>query len=290
MHLPKVAYDFEHKTPIPQPKVWSTWRLLQSKIVHAVHLLLFSSGAAAVCPAYPCARIDNKVELGGIKKAELKKDIFNAYSWFSIWFGCLAYAIAVSEAMGQEAHNLKIRRIPRWMEILLTDPHKDRNCEQDGSSTNEIEDSEPLDESFVSDLANSCVGRFDDSVERVGSFVTIPADDKEDTVSIDWLVACHVPVWYAWGPREEEISRQNPFWQQYAPPLDAELVISWGSEPERRESDTSISALPQTATLSSPNTPAQVATPSSPNILAQVDDPSSATGLASGRSSKCYPV
>ncbi|RXW11164.1 hypothetical protein EST38_g14691, partial [Candolleomyces aberdarensis] len=257
MHIPKIVYDFERKIPIPQPKVWSTWRLLQSKIVHAVHLLLFASGAAAVRPAYPCARIDNKLELGKIRKAELKKDIFAAFSWFSVWFGCFAYAIAVSEAMTQEARDLNIRRIPKWIEILLADADTDLDSQQDGAGSNNRGEL-TLDETFVSDLANSCIGRFDASVERVGTFVTIPADDKEDTISIDWLVACHVPVWYAWGEREEEIARKNPFWQRYAPPPDAEQVTLWGSNPS--------------------------------TALAQVDTPPLDNALASSRPTKHYPV
>ncbi|RXW15848.1 hypothetical protein EST38_g10004 [Candolleomyces aberdarensis] len=255
MQIPKTAYDFERKIPIPQPKVWSTWQLLQSKIVHAVHLLLFVSGAAAVRPAYPCARIDRKVESGKIGKAELKKDIFTAFSWFSIWFGCLAYAIAVNEVMTQEAQNLNIRRIPKWIEILLVDGRKDLDSQQDGvgvANPREL----TLDETFVSDLANSCVGRFDGSVERVGAFVTIPADDKEDAVSIDWLVACHVPVWYAWGQREEEIARKNPYWQRYAPPPDAVQVTSWGSDYEGRQSSSASAALAQADTSALDNAPA----------------------------------
>ena len=76
----------------------------------------------------------------------------------------------------------------------------------------------------MSDLQNSCVARFDKSVERVGVFVKIPDSDLEDLVSIDWLCQVGVPVWYEWGAREIEIAFKNPFWRRYAPPPDAVQV------------------------------------------------------------------
>ncbi|RXW16790.1 hypothetical protein EST38_g9067 [Candolleomyces aberdarensis] len=249
LHLPRVTYDTLCKTPVPEHKIWLEWQRLQSQIAQAIHVLLFASGAAAVRPAYPCARVDAKVNLGkGVTKEEVKKDVFGAFSWFSIWLGCLSYAIAVSQAVFLEAKAGGVCRMPGWVEILLKGIHQVHTADGDVV----------LDEIFISDLQNTCVSRLDESVERVGTFVTIPDNDQEDAVSIDWLCEVGVPVWYEWGSREEEIASRNPFWRRYAPPPDALVVCSVGcgdgssTPPINRGSDEEALQLP------APDIPPQV--------------------------------
>ncbi|KAF6751747.1 hypothetical protein DFP72DRAFT_473885 [Ephemerocybe angulata] len=207
LRLPRVRYNRTGRYAFPDPFVWDSWKGLQEKIVESVHLLLNRSAAPAVRPAYPCARIEGACYKGSTAKAHLQEDILLALSWFSIWFGCLAYAIAVSEAMAREAKALGRRILPEWMEILT-------KVGDNGGPIHHV------DERFVSDLPNTCVACFDSTVERVGTFVTIPDDDEprfEEMVSIDWLCEFNVPVWYEWGPRENDIARRYPFWQRFAP-------------------------------------------------------------------------
>jgi hypothetical protein len=237
MWQPKVIYDEKQGFSVSDGPTWSGWKSLQAKIAHAVHLLTFSFGAPAVRPPYPCARIESQNYRGPGKRAELKKDIADANLWFLVWLGCLSYAIAVSLEMAEEAKNRGLqRKIPQWMDTLLKPYHDkiaqeraqneaERHLPSHWASARPAEQDIVLDPSFVSDLANSCVARLDKSVERAGVFVTIPEDERVDTVSIDWLCKNEIPVWYPWGEREKEIARRYPFFQRYAPhPGAVELV------------------------------------------------------------------
>ncbi|KAJ2912348.1 hypothetical protein MD484_g8066, partial [Candolleomyces efflorescens] len=120
--------------------------------------------------------------------------------------------------MSDEAKKVGVRVIPGWVEILL---RGNANATGDHSQNSANQRGTILDEIFISDLQNSCVSLFDGSVDRVGTFVSIPGNDQEETLSIDWLCEMGVPVWYEWGDREEEIASKNPFWRRYAPPMDA---------------------------------------------------------------------
>jgi hypothetical protein len=125
--------------------------------------------------------------------------------------------------MAQEAEVRGLFRIvPAWAETLLK-PYKDILETQSAPQPSGSE--ALLGDGFVSDLGNTCVARFDGSVKRVGTFVTLPSDEHTETVSIDWLCEFNVPVWYPWGPREIELARKNPFFQRYAPPPDAVYVV-----------------------------------------------------------------
>ncbi|KAF6750467.1 hypothetical protein DFP72DRAFT_1072190 [Ephemerocybe angulata] len=210
LRLPRIMYDRMGAFVYPERTAWNAWRDLQGKIVHSIHLLLHRSLAPAVRPAYPCTHVDNTSYKGPGSKAMLREDILSALSWFSIWFGCFAYAVAVSEAMAREATVLGRRILPQWMEVLSSD-----TASQPSSA-----DASPVEERFVSDLPNTCLACFDPSIERVGTFVTIPDDDEprsDEMVSIDWLCEFNVPVWYAWGPREVDITKRYPFWQRFGP-------------------------------------------------------------------------
>ncbi|KAF6744865.1 hypothetical protein DFP72DRAFT_1176615 [Ephemerocybe angulata] len=225
LHVPKVLYDATKSQFYPDPLVWKSWKELQSKLIHAIHLLVYRSAAPIVRPAYPCARVDRKIYKGPGSKNALKEDIYAALSWFSVWFGCTAYAIAFSEAMDRAALKGGYRVFPGWMEILASD----LRSKLEGRETSASKPEEDLDGRFICNFPSSCLGCFDATVNRVGAFVVIPDDDKpaqHDMVSIDWLIAFNVPVWYPWGPRENAIAEKNPFWKRYAPPPDAIYAYS----------------------------------------------------------------
>ncbi|KAF6758427.1 hypothetical protein DFP72DRAFT_1107088 [Ephemerocybe angulata] len=223
LRIPKVLFDPRTGQFYPDPAVWESWKELQAKIAHAIHLLIYRSGAPAVRPAYPCSRVDRKMYKGPGGKHNLKEDMFDALSWFSVWFACLAYAIAVSDAMDRATKKAGYRTVPAWMEILASE----YISKVGGEPTPEQKKKEELDGRFVSSLPSSCLASFDGTFERIGSFVNIPDDDmpvQHGMVSIDWLCKLKVPVWYRWGPREIAIAEKNPFWKRYAPPKDAEVV------------------------------------------------------------------
>jgi hypothetical protein len=92
--IPKVAYDQQTSLLVPEQNKWHAFQNLQAKLVHAVNLLVFLSGAAAVRPAYPCARVDTKTYKGPGSRAELKNDLMAARSWFNIhmvWVSVICY-------------------------------------------------------------------------------------------------------------------------------------------------------------------------------------------------------
>ncbi|KAJ3543872.1 hypothetical protein NMY22_g2989 [Coprinellus aureogranulatus] len=245
--------------PHPDPGLWSRWQQLQDALVEATHLLLKDSGAAAVrSMPYPCARVDRNVESRAYigRKAQLYRDISLARSLFEVWFGCLSYAIAVNEAIINQvnAFSLSSRAcIPlSWVELILA-PYQERKkggttaaCalppipgtmaqssklnSQHGRQNNpssqdtiELRSGGIIDPSFVSSLRNTCIAKFDGSVERVGLFIKIP-ERPEEMISIDWLLECNVPVWYAWGQREEAIARNYPVFARYRPPPETPWV------------------------------------------------------------------
>ncbi|KAJ3528941.1 hypothetical protein NMY22_g9201 [Coprinellus aureogranulatus] len=175
---------------------------------------------------------------------------------FEVWFGCLSYAIAVNEAIVDQANTFSLASTvcaPRsWVELILV-PYQEKKRERaslkathsglqaPGSmlrtaqlstqntlqpEPSRVDTTKPRDDdvvihpNFASSLRNTCIANFDSSVERVGVFIEIP-EKPEDMVSIDWLVDCNVPIWYAWGRREEAIARKYPIFARYRPPHNA---------------------------------------------------------------------
>ncbi|KAJ3504874.1 hypothetical protein NMY22_g17773 [Coprinellus aureogranulatus] len=110
----------------------------------------------------------------------------------------------------------------------------DRQHKPSRQDATELRNGGMIDPSFVSSLRNTCIANFDGSVERVGLFIKIP-ERPEEMISIDWLLECKVPIWYAWGQREEAIARSYPVFARYRPPAEALWVtprsIPFGFDP-----------------------------------------------------------
>ncbi|KAF6764196.1 hypothetical protein DFP72DRAFT_840303 [Ephemerocybe angulata] len=145
LRVPKVLYDTTKSQFYPDPLVWKSWKELQSKLIHAIHLLVHRSAAPIIYKGP-----------GG--KNALKEDIYAALSWFSVWFGCTAYAIAFSEAMDRAAQKGGYRVFPGWMEILASD----LQSKLEGKGTSEArKPEEELDGRFICNLPSTCLGCFD---------------------------------------------------------------------------------------------------------------------------------
>ncbi|KAF6758404.1 hypothetical protein DFP72DRAFT_1065094 [Ephemerocybe angulata] len=241
--FPLVTWNKYRRRAVYSQYTWDQWRRYQHNLSTACHLLLYDSGAAAVRPALPCARVDTNPD--NRSKDDLVQQIVEAREWFDIWHGVLSYAIAVSRAIEVASGSMRSERgPPKWMETLLA-PREEylRKVEatnlQREAYRNRPElwlpeesetfgalppSDEVLDEWFASSLLNSCLGSFDGSVDRVGTFVRIPSSQNDEMVSIDWLCDFNVPVFYEWGAREEKLAKENEFWRRYAPPPNAEWV------------------------------------------------------------------
>ncbi|KAJ3534279.1 hypothetical protein NMY22_g6996 [Coprinellus aureogranulatus] len=115
----------------------------------------------------------------------------------------------VSDALVQDANNFSSSSPPSWVDILL----------QGAGGA--------IDWTFVSHLRNTCLARFDASIERAGVFVELP-DNPEDVISIDFLCNYNVPVFYRWGSREEGLSEKYPSLRKYRPTSDAIRVPNNG--------------------------------------------------------------
>ncbi|KAJ3539559.1 hypothetical protein NMY22_g4684 [Coprinellus aureogranulatus] len=211
LYLPQVMHEVG-LGPHPEGPAWVEWIDLERRTAQSISLLLGASGAPAVRPAFPCARVTATVNAkGGYKgrKRELYRDMSDAKAWFSVWFGCLSYAIAVSDALIQDANNFAGSVPPTWIDILLQDA---------GGTT---------DWTFISHLRNTCIAQFDSSIERTGVFVEFP-DCPEDVISIDFLCNHNVPVFYRWGSREERLSEKYPSLRRYRPTVNAARVPTNG--------------------------------------------------------------
>lgn len=110
---------------------------------------------------------------------------------FSLWIGALAFAIALSQFMDQEAHGA----IPAWYHTLR----------QAG-----------LSEMWVDGLRTSPMVRFDGSTLRVGVLLDI-LSPQQIQASVDWLCGFNVPVWYPWGRPEAAAALSNPALARLAP-------------------------------------------------------------------------
>lgn len=184
------------------------WISLQDKMVNAVHLLR-SCGVSipSVKPAYPCVRLQRNVYKD---RGEAARDIHSALGWFNVWAGLLAYSIAMLTVVARKADMLHPHtQIPVWMDALL----------------HPSDSEERLDDIFVSDVSH-VVAQYDGSIARVGTFIELPDTPNGYMISADWLVANHVPVWYAWGAREEGIAKLYPgVFDRFRPPKNALRVV-----------------------------------------------------------------
>ncbi|KAJ3534033.1 hypothetical protein NMY22_g7094 [Coprinellus aureogranulatus] len=203
--------------------------------------------------------VESKASIG--RKAHLYRDISIAHSLFQVWFGCLSYAIAVNEAIVDQVQTFGLASsvwAPRsWVELILVPYQENKKRERtaplttsrsgpgthgpmtrsaqiptqsdthaESSESTHVDLTKPrkggavIHPNFVSSLRNTCIAKFDGSVERIGLFIEIP-EKPEEMVSIDWLVDCGVPIWYAWGRREEAIVKKYPVFVRYRPPPNA---------------------------------------------------------------------
>ena len=171
------------------PQIILGWARLERDIREAVNCILAHEHAPPIAwiigTALGCT--------GSYKRVHtLRTNFEHSKEWFSLFMGCLSYAIAVSITHRQELFN---EPVPHWFSFLS----------QRGFS-----------QIWLSGVRSSMVACFDSCINRVGVFVQL-CHRYPGQFSIDWLCEFGVPVWYPWGPQEIRASETDARLARFAP-------------------------------------------------------------------------
>ncbi|KIM34860.1 hypothetical protein M413DRAFT_14867 [Hebeloma cylindrosporum] len=166
----------------------SKWASLEKDLSKATGTLLSKFSVQGEPPPLPSTFEYKEVHM---IPRHLRDVLARSRDAFSLWIGALAFAIALSQFMDQEAHGA----IPAWYHTLR----------QAG-----------LPEMWVDGLRTSPMVRFDGTTLRVGVLLDI-LSPQQIQASVDWLCGFNVPVWYPWGRPEAAAALSNPALARLAP-------------------------------------------------------------------------
>ena len=171
------------------PQIILGWARLEKNIIDAVDILLSHEHASPIAwivgTSLCCTGYYKRVNT-------LCTDFQHAKEWFSLFMGCLSYAIAVSIT-----HRLEhfTEPMPHWFSFL---------SQRDFSQI------------WLSGIKSSMVSYFDPCIDRVGVFVQL-CHRYPDQFSVDWLCEFGIPVWYPWGLQETRASETDARLARFAP-------------------------------------------------------------------------
>ena len=171
------------------PQIILGWARLEKDIHDAVNILLAHERAPPIAwivrTALGCT--------GSYKQAQTLHTWYKqSKEWFTLFMGCLSYAVAVSITHRQEHFT---EPMPHWFSYL-----SERNFSQ----------------IWLSGIRSSMVTYFDPCVDRVGVFIQL-VDHYRGQFSVDWLCEFGIPVWYPWGRRETQASETDARLARFAP-------------------------------------------------------------------------
>ena len=148
------------------PQIILGWARLEKDIRDSVHLLLIRASAPAITWIAPTSLGCT----GSFKRVDQLRSYFiNSRNWFSLFMGCLSYAIAVSITVNGESLS---EEIPDWFSFLTIRAYS---------------------QIWLSGIRSSAISMFDPSIDRVGVFVQLLHRHREQ-YSVDWLCRFAVPV------------------------------------------------------------------------------------------------
>src|SRR5882762_11846791 len=148
------------------PQIILGWARLEKDIRDAVDYLLAHEHAPPIAWIIPTALGCT----GSFKRANTLRTCFKrSKEWFSVFMGCLSYAIAVSLTHRQEFFN---EPMPHWFSFL-----SQRNYPQ----------------IWLSGINSSMVTCFDSYIDRVGIFIQL-CHRNPGQFSVDWLCEFGIPV------------------------------------------------------------------------------------------------
>ena len=171
------------------PQIILGWARLEKNIQDAVDLLLAHEQAP---PITWIARTALGFT-GTYKRArDLRTNFNRSKEWFTLFMGCLSYAVAVSITHRQEHFT---EPMPHWFSFLSM---------RDFSQI------------WLSGIKSSMVTYFDASINRVGVFIQL-VRRHPGQFSVDWLCEFDIPVWYPWGRLETRASETDARLARFAP-------------------------------------------------------------------------
>ncbi len=112
-------------------------------------------------------------------------------NWFAMWMAMNSLGIAIADI---SESTQEVDMIPKWYHDF----------------------SKHTEEPILSEIRQQ-LGQFTLSYPRAGVFLDLHSSQEQPT--IDFFVRLGIPVWYAWGSKEESCALKNPsFWMRYTPP------------------------------------------------------------------------
>lgn len=182
-------YRLRHAGFMIDPQIILAWARLERDIRDAVDLLLAHEHAPPIAWIVPTALGCT----GSFSRAKAIRTNYNhSKEWFSLFMGCLSYAIAVSITRRGEPLD---EPMPHWFSFLS------------------LRDFSQI---WLSGLRSSMVTNFHLCVDRVGVFIQL-CRREPGQFSVDWLCEFGVPVWYPWGREETRASENDACLARLAP-------------------------------------------------------------------------
>ncbi|KAF6741020.1 hypothetical protein DFP72DRAFT_344018 [Ephemerocybe angulata] len=189
----------------------------------------------------------------------LTKRINKGREWFLVWLGALSYLTACAQDPSDKLVH-KGSRYPEWRSVL---------------------ESAGLLPSWIDEMARSPVCDWRPQIRRAGCIIDL-LNPVPGQPTVEWFVKHGVPVWYRWGPKEEDIAASNSDIARLRPPITRSRPPSSFSAssfiPDSPASPTPSPASPTPSPASPTPTPASL-TPIQPPAVAPQAAPSTGGGV-----------
>jgi len=192
------SYPFDQLAHIPPlektkdgfrliPALAARWQRLELRLAFAISLLKTKYNIGSILPFFPSAWgyiHPHKSHHIAHQRAVISRD------WFSIFMAGLSFLIAAGKSRHPD------NTIPGWFTTLA-----------------EL----GFDQTWLSGVASSPVCTFSPFIARVGVFVDLLDQDK-DQPPVEWFCRYHIPVWYPWRAEEVRVITGKPSLTGFVPP------------------------------------------------------------------------
>jgi len=204
-HMPQIEvvdFSFVDSSGIPRSEIRfrmaeadiTRWIEEEQRIVQLAHFVKLRYGIWANAPPKPSSfHFDRAHKSHPI----VKRMICLAREWFAIWMGHVSYIIAKAETLVPNGKRDESTPRPDWYNCLRKEPI--------------------YSEAWLKGLIASTVCTFDPQTPRAGIIFQWSREDRYRD-SIDFLNKNHIPLFFIWSNKEEEVILSNPMLSYLRPP------------------------------------------------------------------------
>jgi hypothetical protein len=170
------------------------WNVEEKRIIQVARVIQLRYGISASLPPEPSSfHYDRDHKTHKIAK----RMIYLSREWFAIWMGFVSYLIAKTASRAPNGKVDTSSPAPDWY--------------------NHLRNEHNFSETWLDGLRLSSVCTLDMATPRAGIIFQWSEENKYRE-SIDWFYTHHIPLWFVWSNKEEELISSNPSLAYLRPP------------------------------------------------------------------------